>query len=127
MYICHSCLSKGGLLDLAQLLFHYNREQAVEYLRQKAGLPKQSFTQTPKKRKEQLNNIQKALREEKELVKRLLEPEPDELWEAQNRLEWLRLYKKDTLNANLRISRRNVKQYKMSMEKFYPKEEVLPI
>ena len=126
MYICHSCLSKGGLLDLAQLLFHYNREQAVEYLRQKAGLPEQSFTQTPKKRKEQLNNIQKALREEKELVKRLPEPEPDELWEAKNRLEWLRLYK-DALDANLRISRRNVKQYKMSIEKFYPKEVLLPI
>jgi len=133
-FICHACSAKGGLLDLVEHLYHCNRQEALRHLCRMTGVvygeaAEQSLAtfrrdSDPPDVSENILQVRQALQDAKELVKRLPEPEPDEPWEAKNRLEWLRLYK-DALDANLRIIRHNVKQGKMPLEKFYPKEEVL--
>lgn len=113
-YICHSCLSKGGLLDLVEHLHHCSRQEALRHLHRLGGIPFDENDSEPRPRL--------RVRPLPHHVNPLLAD--DKYREAKNLLEWLKLYQ-DGLYANLRIIKRNVKESAMPLEKFYPQKEVL--
>jgi len=113
-FICHSCGAKGGLLDLVEYLYHCTRQEALRHLCRMAGIP---FDE-----KESDSRPRSRLWSLPYRIDPLIE---DDGYRAdKNRLECLKLYK-DALDANLRIIRYNVKQGRMPLEGFYPKEEIL--
>lgn len=121
-FYCHSCNTSGGLIDLARYLFGYNKQESLRYLCRNAGVlyeeaAEQSLAtfrrdSDPPDVSENILQVRQALQDAKELVKRLPEPEPDELWEAKNQLEWLKLYHV-ALNAYVRTIKKAVKLKKM--------------
>jgi len=113
-FICHACSAKGGLLDLAQYLHHYRKQDAMRHLCTMAGISyeEKDTDSGPRPRVRPLPHHLNPLLAD------------DEYREAKNRLEWLKLYH-EGLFRKLRIIRCNVKQGNIPLEQFYPREEVL--
>lgn len=110
-FYCFVCNASGGLLDLVEYLYHCSRQDALRHLCTMAGIENDSEPRLIPRMRSLPCPVNPLL-------------DDDEYREAKNRLEWLKLYK-DVLDANLRIIRPNMKQGKMLLEKFYPREEVL--
>ncbi|MFH1374383.1 MAG: CHC2 zinc finger domain-containing protein [bacterium] len=113
-FCCFSCGVSGGLIDLVQYLHHCQRREALRHLCSMAGLPfddnqpnspQESFRPRP------MSRINPLLSNEEYLA-------------AKNRQERLKTIRAG-LDTYLRIIRRSMTRTRMSMEDFYPREEVV--
>jgi len=130
-FCCFACGAKGGLIDLAQYLFGYDKKESLRYLCRKAGMSFEEAAQLslatfrrdsdPPDVSENILQVRQALKAAKDWAKRT-KPVSDDLLEAQNRLERLKPYH-ECLHACLRNIRKAAKNKKTAEAKYLSMRE----
>jgi len=112
-FMCFRCLAKGGLLDLAELLFNCNRQTAMRLLCEIAGLPYDNQLKPSQVRRSAGTPTRPQNVSEDDWI---------EFVDAENKLEWLQLFR-HALNTCLKLLRQAFRNGTVPPEVYYRKEQ----